>query len=509
MKIVSPDGLLVYMNAVGLCMVEADSDQALLGLPVADLVVSEHRADWLARHEQICRGQRLNWEFEIVGLKGMRRWMETHAVPLGLPDGRTAHLAVTRDITEKKRVERERESLLEAERIARSEAQRANQLKDEFLATLSHELRTPLNAIMGWAQLTGLSTMSSDEMKEAGRAIERNARTQKQLIDDLLDMSRIVSGKLRLDLQEIEPISVIEAAVETIRPSAAVKEIRLESLLDPLAGPVSADPARLQQVVWNLLSNAVKFTPKGGKVQVRLERVDSHIELSVADTGQGIDPSFLPHLFQRFRQADASTTRSYGGLGIGLAIVKEIVELHGGTVRAKSAGEGKGAAFVVTLPLLVLKSATKRGRSHPTAPSDAPVEITLTDLSGLKILFVDDEPDARELVKRLLEECGAEVTTASSALQALDLLTVCKPQLVISDIGMPDVDGYEFLRQFRMRSERSATVPAIALTAFARSEDRTRALRAGYINHVAKPIEPSELLATIAVVSGRVSKTHS
>jgi PAS domain S-box-containing protein len=508
-KIVSPDGLLLYMNAVGLCIVEADSDQAVLGMPVVDLVVPEHRADWLARHEQICRGQRLNWEFEIVGLKGTRRWMDTHAVPLGLPDGRTAHLAVTRDITEKKRVERERESLLEAERIARSEAQRANQLKDEFLATLSHELRTPLNAIMGWAQLMGLSTMSSVEMKEAGRAIERNARTQKQLIDDLLDMSRIISGKLRLDLQEIEPISVVEAAVETIRPSAAVKEIRLESLLDPLAGPVSADPARLQQVVWNLLSNAVKFTPKGGKIQVRLERVDSHIELSVSDTGQGIAPSFLPQLFQRFRQADASITRSYGGLGIGLAIVKEIVELHGGTVRAKSAGEGKGAAFIVTLPLLVLKSTTKRSRSHPTAPSDAPVEIALTDLSGLKILFVDDEPDARALVKRLLEECGAEVTTAASALQALDLLTACKPQLVISDIGMPDIDGYEFLRKLRQRSEPSAKVPAIALTAFARSEDRTRALRAGYINHVAKPIEPSELLATIAVVSGRVSRIHS
>jgi CheY-like chemotaxis protein/two-component sensor histidine kinase len=346
-------------------------------------------------------------------------------------------------------------------------------------------------------------------MKEAGRSIERNTRTQKQLIDDLLDMSRIISGKLRLDLQEMEPISVIEAAIETIRPSAAVKEIRLESLLDPLAGPVSADPARLQQVVWNLLSNAVKFTSKGGKIQVRLERVDSHIELSVSDTGQGIDPSFLPHLFQRFRQADASTTRSYGGLGIGLAIVKEIVELHGGTVRAKSAGEGKGAAFIVTLPLLVLKSSPKRSRSHPTAPSDAPVEIALTDLSGLKILFVDDEPDARALVKRLLEECGAEVTTAASALQALDLLTACKPQLVISDIGMPNIDGYEFLRKLRMRSDASAKVPAIALTAFARSEDRTRALRAGYINHVAKPIEPSELLATIAVVSGRVNRMHS
>jgi PAS domain S-box-containing protein len=508
-KIVSPEGHLLYMNAAGLGMVEADSDRDLLGRPVVDLVVPDQRAVWLARHEQISRGKRVNWEFEIVGLKGTRRWMESHAVPLGLPDGRTAQLSVTRDVTEKKRVERERENLLEAERNARAEAQRANQLKDEFLATLSHELRTPLNAIMGWAQLMAFSTMSAAEMKEAGRAIERNARTQKQLIDDLLDMSRIISGKFRLDLEEIEPISVLEAAIETIRPSAAVKEIRLETFLDPLAGPISADPARLQQVVWNLLSNAVKFTPKGGKIQIRLEQVNSQIELSVSDTGQGIDPNFLPHLFQRFRQADASTTRRFGGLGIGLAIVKEIVELHGGTVSATSGGEGKGAAFTVTLPLSALHKSARPGRSIRTRPGGAPVEVALIDLSGLKILFVDDEPDARGLVKRLLEECGAEVTTAASAMQALELLVASDHHLVISDIGMPDVDGYEFLRQLRMRNERSATVPAIALTAFARSEDRTRALRAGYINHVAKPIEPSELLATIAAVSGRVSKIRS
>jgi CheY-like chemotaxis protein len=304
-------------------------------------------------------------------------------------------------------------------------------------------------------------------------------------------------------LQQLEPASFIDAAVETTRPAAAVKDIRIEKLIDPLAGPISGDPARLQQVVWNLLSNAVKFTPKQGRIQVRLERVDSHIEISVSDTGQGIDPAFLPHLFERFRQADASATRKHGGLGIGLAIAKEIVELHGGTIHAMSAGEGKGAEFVVELPLLVFRRRLE-ARVHPTAPSAIPIEAGSTELSGLKILFVDDEPDARGLVKRLLEECGAEVVTAESASQALELVTRYSPNLVISDVGMPEVDGYEFLRKLRKSDHVSATVPAIALTAFARSEDRTRALRAGYIHHVAKPIEPSELLATIAAVSGRV-----
>jgi len=653
-KIVSPEGLVLYMNEVGLSMIEAPTATNVVGTPVVDFVVPEHRARWRAQHDRVCRGERLSWQFEILGQKGTRRCLETHAVPLPLPDGRLAHLAVTRDvseqkqaeedeaqrkrdledtnnrlqreiaarragavvearlsaivessddaiisktldgvintwnagaealfgytaaeavgqsiymivprerhheeatilekmrngerinhfeterlrkdgrsveislsvspirdasgtivgaskiardITDKKRSERERDRLLEAERHARAEAQRMNRMKDEFLATLSHELRTPLHAIMGWAQLMGLGTMSAEDLKEAGQVIERNARTQKQLIDDLLDMSRITSGKLRLELQPIEPISFIEAAVETIRPSAAVKEIRIEKLLDPLAGPVSGDPGRLQQVVWNLLSNAVKFTPKGGRIQVRLERVNSHIELSVSDTGQGIDPAFIPHLFERFRQADASTSRKHGGLGIGLAIVKELVELHGGSVGANSPGEGQGSAFIVTLPVLALMAKPEPRRVHPTAPSAVPIEAGLTDLSGLKVLFVDDEPDARGLVKRLLDECGADVTTADSATQALDLIDDCQPDVLISDIGMPEVDGYEFLRKLRMRSNRSSQVPAIALTAFARSEDRTRALRAGYINHVSKPIEPSELLATIAVVAGRV-----
>lgn len=411
---------------------------------------------------------------------------------------------IARNITAKKRLERETEKLLEAERAAREEAQRLNRLKDEFLATLSHELRTPLNAIMGWAQMMGLGTVTGEDLLEAGRVIERNARTQKQLIDDLLDMSRIVSGKLRLELQQIEPSSIIDAAIETIRPTAALKDIRIERLLDPLAGPVSGDPGRLQQVVWNLLSNAVKFTPKKGKIQVRLERVNSHIEICISDTGEGIDPVFLPSLFERFRQADSSEARRHGGLGLGLAIVKEIVELHGGSVRAKSAGVGQGATFIVTLPLLLFKRKADVPTAHPTAPSALPIQADFTKLSGLKILFVDDEPDARNLVKRLLEQYGADVATAENATVALDRIVHFRPDLLISDIGMPNVDGYEFLRRLRSSKDETAMVPAIALTAFARSEDRTRALLAGYTHHVAKPIEPSELLATIAVVSGRL-----
>ncbi len=411
---------------------------------------------------------------------------------------------IARDITTKKRLERETAKLLEAERAAREEAQRLNRLKDEFLATLSHELRTPLNAIMGWAQMMGLGGVTGDDLLEAGRVIERNARTQKQLIDDLLDMSRIVAGKLRLELQQIEPSSIIEAAIETIRPTAALKDIRIERLLDPLAGPVSGDPGRLQQVVWNLLSNAVKFTPKKGKIQVRLERVNSHIEICISDTGEGIEPAFLPSLFERFRQADSSEARRHGGLGLGLAIVKEITELHGGSVRAKSAGVGQGATFIVTLPLLLFKRKADVPTVHPTAPSALPIQADFTKLSGLKILFVDDEPDSRNLVRRLLEQYGAEVATAENATVALDQIVRFRPDLLVSDIGMPNVDGYEFLRRSRSSKDETAMVPAIALTAFARSEDRTRAMLAGYTHHVAKPIEPSELLATIAVVSGRL-----
>jgi CheY-like chemotaxis protein len=321
-------------------------------------------------------------------------------------------------------------------------------------------------------------------------------------------MSRITSGQVRLDIQPVSPVAVVEAALETVRPSAEAKAIRIEKVLDPLAGPISGDPARLQQVIWNLLSNAVKFTPKNGKVQVLLERVNSHIEISVADTGVGIQPEFLPHVFERFRQADSSTTREYAGLGLGLSIVKHLVELHGGTVRAESAGEGHGATFVVGLPLSVVRSGRRsEERVHPQTPDPHFSDFKLADLSGIKVLVVDDEADARDLIKRVLEECGAEVLTAGSAIEALRMVEEDKPDVLVTDIGMPGTDGYEFLTRVRALGEaKGGKVHAIALTAFARSEDRTRALRAGFIYHVSKPVEPSELIAIVASAADRTGR---
>ncbi len=402
----------------------------------------------------------------------------------------------------------ERKQLLESERAARAESERTSALKDQFLANLSHELRTPLSAILGWSQVLRTRAPDDPDLRQGLEAIERNARVQTQLIEDLLDMNRITSGKVRLDIQTVEPIAFIEAAIETIRPAANAKGIRLEKLLDPVAGPISGDPSRLQQVVWNLLSNAIKFTPKDGKVQVVLERVNSHIEISVADTGIGINPEFLPHLFERFRQADASTTRKHGGLGLGLSIVKNLVELHGGSVSAKSKGAGCGTTFTVNLPLMIVhRNASNGERLHPATPQFVALDFKPSDLSGIKVLVVDDELDARELVKRVLLDCGAEIITTGSADEALVSIATEKPHVLVSDIGMPDVDGYELLKRVRALGQaQGGKIPAIALTAFARSEDRTRALRAGFLVHVSKPVEPSELVATIASVVGRTGE---
>ncbi|MDZ4077400.1 MULTISPECIES: PAS domain S-box protein [Hydrocarboniphaga] len=397
----------------------------------------------------------------------------------------------------------ERENLLESERAARSHAERMSALKDEFLATLSHELRTPLNAILGWAQVLRHSDKGKQDFMQGLDAIERNARVQTQLIEDLLDMSRITSGKVRLDIQPVTPMAFIQAAVDAVRPAADAKGIRLELILDPLAGPVSGDPGRLQQVIWNLLSNAIKFTPRGGKVQVVLERVNSHIEISVADNGAGISPDFVPHVFERFRQGDASTTRSHGGLGLGLSIAKHMIELHGGNIRAKSPGIGMGATFTVLLPVTIVHRQVDERREHPRSANVSSTDYKTVDLTGISVLLLDDEPDARELVARLLRDCGAEVRVAADAYQAIALLRETKPSVLISDIGMPEIDGYEFLWRVRALTEvEGSKVPAVALTAFARSEDRTKALRAGFIAHVAKPVEPSELVATIATVAG-------
>jgi PAS domain S-box-containing protein len=404
----------------------------------------------------------------------------------------------------------ERQALLERERAARAEAERASTSKDEFLATLSHELRTPLSAILGWAQLLRITEPSETDLRTGLETIERNARIQTQLIEDLLDMSRITSGKLRLDVQPVVPLLFVEAAIDTVRPAAEAKGVRIEKVLDPAAGPISGDSSRLQQAVWNLLSNAIKFTPKGGKIQVVLERVDSHIEISVADTGIGINPEFLPHVFERFRQADASSTRSFGGLGLGLSIVKHLVELHGGTAQAKSEGEGRGSTFCICLPLAVVHRSPAAYGVHPTVSASVPTRFDTVDLAGIRVLVVDDERDARELIARVLVECKAEVFTAAGADEALQVARASPPHVLISDIGMPDVDGYELLKRFRAIDANAAgKIPAIALTAFARSQDRTRALRAGFLVHVAKPVEPAELIATVASVVGRSAQPPS
>jgi len=390
-----------------------------------------------------------------------------------------------------------------AEREARSEAERASLMKDEFLATLSHELRTPLNAILGWSQLLTSGMAKPEDVSQGLEAIERNARVQTQLIEDLLDMSRIISGKIRLDVQFTDVANVVEQAVDSLRPSAEAKEIRLSKVLDPHAGYVSGDPTRLQQVVWNLLSNAIKFTAKGGKVEVLLQRIDSHLEIAVHDSGIGIKPEFLPVVFERFRQADASTTRSYGGLGLGLSIVKNLVELHGGTVRVDSPGEGQGATFTVSLPLAPIRVAT--ARHHPTTPQPLVRESGKIDLSGVKVLVIDDDQDARELLKRVLAECSADVKSAEGAAEGLGIVQDQRPDVIVSDIGMPGMDGYEFIRTVRdLSAEKGGNTPAIALTAFARSEDRTRAMLAGYQVHIAKPIEPHELVATVSSLARRV-----
>jgi PAS domain S-box-containing protein len=443
---------------------------------------------------------------------GSRFWAHVTITALRDEVGRLRGFAkLTRDLTERKRTEAleasgaERETLLEAERNARMLAQRSARIKDEFLATLSHELRTPLNAILGWTQLLRSRGVSEPaELDRAMEIIERNARAQVRLIDDLLDLSRIMSGRFRLDVQQISLGDIARSALDSIEPAARTKGVRLESILDPKSVIVSGDPARLQQVFWNLLSNAVKFTPKGGKIQVVLQRVNSHIEFSITDTGIGIPAHFLPHVFERFAQKDSSTHREYGGLGLGLAICKQLVDLHGGSIQAKSMGEGEGATFVVTLPLVILgKESASASRVHPTAAEPSVDMVPVPRLDGVRALVVDDEADALELVQRVLKNQGAVVTTVASGEAALRLLESSTPDVLISDIGMPAMDGYQFMRRMRAAEPRQRRIPALALTAFARPDDRKHAILAGYQAHLAKPFDMAELAIVVAGLVGR------
>jgi PAS domain S-box-containing protein len=447
-----------------------------------------------------------NYEFEyrMVKADGQTLWLYDLVNVVRDEDGPKLLRGFMIDITERKRAESEREQLLAGEQSARAEAEAANRMKDEFLATLSHELRTPLNAMLGWTQLLRTRKFDQTTIQRALETIDRNTKSLAQLIEDVLDVSRIITGKLRLNIRPVALVSVIQAAIETVAPASEAKNIQIEPILDHSAGAVLGDANRLQQVVWNLLSNAVKFTPKGGRVAIILERSNSQIQIKVSDTGQGISPDFLPYVFERFRQADGATTRSHGGLGLGLAIVRHLVELHGGTACAESEGEGKGATFIVTLPLMAVRPPSiEPHQAQPTVEDEAR-EISPPSLDGLRVLVVDDEPDARELIATMLAEYGADVTAVDSAGAALEALQQLNPNILVSDIGMPQEDGYSLIRKVRaLDAAQGGRIPAVALTAYARAEDRTQALLSGFQLHVPKPVNPAELAAVVANLVGR------
>jgi signal transduction histidine kinase len=396
----------------------------------------------------------------------------------------------------------ERDRILERERRARTQAEQADRAKDQFLATISHELRTPLSPILAWVQMLRGELLTPPQRMRALEVIERSARTQAQLIEDLLDLSRIAEGKMRLHVQPVSLPDVVRRAIETVSAAADAKGVRIQAVLDDGVGPVSGDPDRLQQVAWNLLSNAVKFTPRGGHVQVVVERVNSHLELAVADSGRGLPAEQLPHLFERFWQSDSSSTREHGGLGLGLAIVRHLVELHGGSVHAESTGPDQGSTFTVKLPLMPMQRlAGEEVRRHPAAAGDRPTP--LSELQGVRVLLVDDDPDSNEAVRVMLDHCGAEVRVAGSATKALEILSRWVPDVLITDIGMPGEDGYALVERMRALEGRVATLPAIALTAYASVEDRVRLLSNGFQMHIVKPADPSELTAAIGAITRR------
>jgi hypothetical protein len=443
---------------------------------------------------------------EEVAVEAMKAGLDDYVLKL---PGRYARLpialraALDRNAL-RRELEAERVLRLERESEARAAAESASRMKDEFLAILSHELRTPLNAIVGWAALLRTGGLQGERFVRAIDSIERNARAQSRLIEDLLDVSAIIFGKLSLDTRPIDLMPVVEAALDVVRPAAESKGVRLEPALRAGAGLVSGDPDRLQQVVWNLLSNALKFTPRGGAVRLTLEPVESTVRLTVCDDGPGIDPAFLPHVFAPFRQGSGATTRSHGGLGLGLAIVKSLVEMHGGEVRAEAGAPGEGARFVVELPLQEALPERRAGAAEPrwSLGMDCP-----PGLGGLRVLVVDDEPDTRDLVATILGECGVRVRTAASADEAMREMARFRPQVLVSDIAMPGRDGYDLIQSIRALSAgEGGKIPALALTAHARAEDRRRSFLAGFDLHVAKPVDPAELLVVVATLGKQVER---
>jgi len=487
----------------------------MIGQSITRIIPEELQHEEVEILAKLRRGERIErYETTRVRKDGKKVYISLTISPIRESSGETVGAAkIAHDITERRRAEQalleretelarlaaERELFLGSERAARSEAERLSQLKDEFLATLSHELRTPLNAIQGWATLLRERRARPEDYDRGLETIERNVRIQVQIVNDLLDMSRIISGKIHLEVQPIYLHEVLSNSIEGVRQSAVAKGIRIQPILDSRLGLVRGDPNRLQQVLWNLLSNAIKFTPKGGRIQVILERVDSHAQICIEDNGIGIKAEFLPHVFDRFRQADPSTTRHYGGLGLGLSIVKNLVELHGGTVQVKSAGENQGTAFTLSLPISHVRIHEKNGDPPQTLPAGPLDTGELPRLDTVRVLIVDDEGDGRGLIARILEDRGARAVCASNGEEALAALAREPFDLLVSDIGMPDMDGFELIRRVRrLDQSRSGPLPAIALTAYARAEDRQRSLLAGFHMHLSKPIEARELIASIA-----------
>jgi PAS domain S-box-containing protein len=477
-----------------------------VGRNVSMLVPHAHGDEPPQIAERLARGERVEpFETARVTKDGRTIHVFLTVSPVKDADGQVvAASAIARDMTGRKRAEEERQRLLESERAAREEAEEASRLKDEFLATVSHELRTPLTAIHGWALLLASGQLDAAGAARAVEIIERNARAQQQIINDLLDVSRIISGKMRLDVRRVGLGGVLSAAVESVRPAAQAKGIELQTRLEAPAAEVPGDPERLQQVFWNLLSNAVKFTPAGGRVEVSLARADGHAEVTVSDTGQGISPDLRPYVFDRFRQGDASTTRRHAGLGLGLSIVRHLVELHGGTVRAESEGEGLGSTFTVELPLMRGAESAAHAEEGAGVAGDEPATRSphSATLEGVRVLVVDDDEDTLQLVAELLAQHGAHVSTADSTAAALALLEEETADVIVSDIAMPERDGYDLVRELRAReaARGAARTPAIALTAYARAEDRARSLAEGFQAHVAKPAEPADLLTVVAAL---------
>jgi PAS domain S-box-containing protein len=484
------DGIVTSWNR-GAERIFGYAAEEMIGTPITILIPADHPNEEPEIIARLRRGERIeHYETQRVRKDGTLVYISLMVSPIIDEKGRIIGASkIARDISDRKRVEeREREALRQAEAASRA--------KDEFLATVSHELRTPLTAILGWVKMLTTGTLDANATRKALEVIDRNVKAQTQLIEDLLDVSRIISGKLRIEVKPLDPSAVISAAVDVIKPAADAKHIRVQTVCDAAAGPIAADFHRLQQIVWNLLSNAVKFTPQGGSVRIELSRGRSQVLISVTDSGIGIRKDFLPFVFNRFSQADSSITRSHGGLGMGLAITRSLVELHGGTIGVSSPGEGQGSTFVVALPVSAM---SKRPVEQPVFGVDmrGPKE-----LRGVKILVVDDEVDACEMLQFLFQQSGAEVEVATSAEKALEVIDQFSPDVLVSDIGMPDVDGYELIRRIR-RSGRNTSLPAVALTALTRIEDRMQALAAGYQMHVAKPVEPVELLAVVSSLAGR------